>query len=175
MLLYITMNSHALLGNSRKTKRKLFMNVIKSKSILLLLFSLLITGCYTKIHYRYRPCHDDKPLKILPRQKSAIVTGRDGLLEIHSIDTCPDFILLRPGVEVHLLPGIHSVVLTTIPFKDPAGYTIYSKIKKGIKFDTIEGHMYEFQYIGIGDWTVNGVGEVKGGWDVKLVDLGKMN
>jgi hypothetical protein len=35
--------------------------------------------------------------------------------------------------------------------------------------------MYAFQYIGIGDWTVNGVGDVKGSWDVKLVDLGKMN
>jgi len=153
------------------------MNIMKSILFLFisLLCSSLVTGCYTKIHYRYKPCHAENPLKPLPCTKTAIVTGQDGLLEIHSIDKCPDLILLRPGVEVHLLPGIHSIVIAVRPFKDPAGYTIYSKIKKGIKFDTFAGHVYEFQYIGIGDWTVNGVGEVKGSWDVKLVDLGKMN
>jgi len=154
------------------------MNPIKYKLLLfisLLLLCFLFTGCYPKIHYRYRPCHDNNPVKPLAKHKIAIVTGRDGLLEIHEIDKCQDLILLRPGVEIHLLPGYHQIIVTVRPFIDPNGFTIYSKVKKRIKFDALEGHIYELQYIGIGDWTVNVTGSIEGGWDTKLVDLGKVN
>ena len=138
-----------------------------------LFFSISTQGC-SRIIYKYDPCKSDNTLKPLPLEKIAIVTGLDGLLDIRSIDNCPDLIFLKPGVEIHLIPGSHQIVVCERPFIAPNGNTIYSNASLVLKFDASAGHKYEIKHINKGDWTAVS-GKDKGSWNAKIIDLGKVN
>ena len=138
-----------------------------------LFFCIATQGC-SRIIYKYDPCQSDNILKPLNLEKIAIVTGLDGLLDIRSIDNCPDLIFLKPGVEIHLLPGSHQIKVTERPFIAPNGNTIYSNAIIVLKFDASAGHKYEIKHINKGDWTKVS-GKDKGSWNAKIIDLGKVN
>ena len=137
-----------------------------------LFFCIGVYGC-SRIIYKYDPCNSDNAVKPLPLEKIAIVTGLDGLLEIRSIDNCSDLIFLKPGVEIHLLPGSHQIKVAERPFISPSGNTIYSNAIIVLKFDALPGHKYEIKHINIGDWTAT-TGKGKGSWNAKIVNLGKV-
>jgi hypothetical protein len=103
--------------------------------------------------------------KNLPQNKIAIISGDDGLLDLHSIDSHKTFVILRPGVEIHVLPGLHVLTVTVRAFRSPDGRLIYTKGFQKLKFMAVEGHHYKVQYQGIGDWTSK-----DGKWYARIID-----
>ncbi|KPA12677.1 hypothetical protein MHK_007119 [Candidatus Magnetomorum sp. HK-1] len=115
--------------------------------ILLLIVNTLISCSQKVLLYKGKTLQPDK---------IAIISGDDGLLEVQEIDKKQQLIMLRPGVEIHLLPGFHRIKINVRPFQDPTGRIIYSKHYKIIEFNAIAGYNYKIKYLGEGDWNNGG-------------------
>jgi ankyrin repeat protein len=135
----------------------------KSKnSAILLIYVLCIYGCsQTVITYPGDPLSPDDV---------AIIIGEDGVLEIKAIDKQQKLFFLRPGVEIHVLPGIHRIILNVRSFQDASGNLIYSKHNKILEFEALAGHKYKIEYSGKGNQDI-----MTGTWTAQLIDITILN